>query len=111
MSTAKRVGPKPRSGSFMSSKQISRAAVDGRYLTFHTSVRTVEGYVVGMDDYHWLIADGHAGHLVMVHKGSTALVEFGGGFNLPDRDEAFRDKVAKIGQPFWDSIKQRGDGA
>lgn len=91
----------------MSAKQISRASTDKRKLAFILSgqVPRVAGYVVGMDDYHWLVATGDEG-LSLVHKGSAATVEFLPAF-LDTEDQPYQDYTKKIGEPFWASL-QRG---
>jgi hypothetical protein len=101
------VGPKPRQGSSMSAKQISRAAVDNRKLAFNLIAppSRVAGYVVGMDDYHWLVAQGNE-DLLLVHKGSAATVEFLSGF-LSSEDTDFQEYTKRVGASFWDSL-QRG---
>jgi hypothetical protein len=104
------VGPKPRQGSSMSAKQISRAAVDHRKLAFNLVAQPsrVTGYVVGMDDYHWLVATADDS-LSLVHKGSAATVEFLPAF-LIDEDQPFQTYTKQVGEPFWASL-QRGASA
>jgi hypothetical protein len=86
----------------MSSKQIARAAVDRRRLRFNLYGNIpVEGYVVGMDDYHWLISSGED-PTMLVHKGSTMTVEFLERF-LSEELESLQKRVIEIGQAFWDS--------
>jgi hypothetical protein len=89
----------------MSTKQISRAAVDGRRLRFIFADRTIEGYVVGLDDYHWLVAPYDSDELNLVHKGSASLVVFTA-HTLNDEDPATQERVTKVGQAYWDSIKE-----
>lgn len=92
----------------MSDKQIARAAVNGQLLEFTTGVlMPIMGYVVGMDDYHWLVAmpsdDGEHGlpvRTVLVHK-SCPLVTFHEGY-LVDETEGDRQTVRAIGRAFWD---------
>jgi hypothetical protein len=74
-----------RTGSFVSSKEIARASVDGRKVTFTVvGLEPVSGFVVAMDDYHWKVAvpiiqqsddpDEDLFKTVLVHK-SAPLVE------------------------------------
>jgi hypothetical protein len=94
----------------MSSKQISRAAMDRTRLRFRLNVNIdpIVGYVVGMDDYHWLVANQEA-HVMLVHKGSTVTVEFTEQ-TLDNEPLDMQSRIAKIGQPFWDACtrQQRG---
>lgn len=58
-------------GSEMSRKQLGRAAADGKLITFHRSeYGPVTGYLVGMDDFHWLVVSTQQEQL-LVHKGLT----------------------------------------
>lgn len=97
-------GARRMSGSAMSDKQMARAAVDGRMLVFRTGVLVpMEGYVVGMDDFHWLIATPSDGHepvqTTLVHK-TCPLVTFTDHY-LVDESAGDREKVQKIGDAFW----------
>ncbi len=98
--------PSPRrSGSAMSDKQIARAAVNGQMLMFRTGVLVpMEGYVVGMDDYHWFVAVPSDNHepfqTTLIHK-SCPLVTFTHHY-LVDEDEVNREKVREVGQAFWE---------
>lgn len=94
-----------KTGSAMSDKQIARAAVEGRKIVFYSGVlMPVEGYVVGMDDYHWLIATPSERDLgvqtALVHK-TCPLVSFTGEFLAGEIDED-REKIRSIGRTFWD---------
>jgi hypothetical protein len=95
-----------KSGSAMSDKQMARAAVDGRMLVFRTGVLVpLEGYVVGMDDFHWLIAtpanldEGEPVLTTLIHK-SCPLVTFTETY-LVDEDQEDRTKIQQIGGHFW----------
>lgn len=99
-----------KSGSAMSDKQIARAAVDGQRLIFRTGAWTpLDGYVVGMDDYHWLIASpGELGEPVettLVHK-TCPLVSFTDTY-LKDEPEEDRTEIERIGRSFWENCKTR----
>lgn len=102
--TATKVAKKPGSG--MSDKQIARAAVEGRRLIFRTVAFTpLDGYVVGMDDFHWLIASpGELDHepvfTTLVHK-TCPLVSFTDTF-LVDEPEQDRKEIQRIGRSFWE---------
>ncbi len=42
----------------MSTKQMAQAAVKGRTVRVHIpGTETLHGYLVGMDDFHWLVAE------------------------------------------------------
>jgi len=96
----------------MSTKQVSRAAIDNRQLRFvlNVNLEPVEGYVVGMDDYHWMIAQrSHPTALpttALVHKGSTAYVEFTNMF-LHSEDEQLQTFAKKVGASFWETLSKR----
>jgi len=86
----------------MSTKQMTKAALDGRKIEFSLpDDKTVSGDLVGMDDYHWLVDDG-AGP-ALVHKAAAHLISFSW-MTLADEDEKTRTEVCKVGQPFWDAI-------
>jgi hypothetical protein len=103
----------------MSDRQMARAAVDGRLITFVQELRSsyaeldrsISGFLVGMDDYHWLIVPedipGEDPELpvVLVHK-SCAFVMISSSVRLSSRPESFRTKVRKIGERFWEHCKQ-----
>lgn len=110
---------RPRMGSAMSDRQIARAAVDGRKLEFRTGVMLpVAGYVVGMDDYYWFVAepsgitlDGedveeHGVQPTLVHK-SCALVTFTDEYLEGELDED-RQRIRSIGRPFWEWCVTQG---
>lgn len=95
---------KKRIGSAMSDKQIATAAVTGRKLTFRTGVLVpIEGYVVGMDDYHWLVAEpsyeDRGVQTTLIHK-SCPLVTFTDEFLAGEIDED-RQIIRDIGGSFW----------
>jgi hypothetical protein len=102
---------KRTTGSAMSDKQVARAAVNGQMIVFRTGLFVpvegyiiVEGYVVGMDDYHWLVATPSDDRLpvqtVLVHK-TCPLVTFIDQ-HLADETEDDRKKIQTIGNAFWD---------
>lgn len=66
---------KARSGSAMSTKQLARTVFDGRKVTFSfpPSQVCIEGYLCGMDDFHWMvITPGGKKHLI--HKGGASVI-------------------------------------
>jgi hypothetical protein len=101
-----------RSGSAMSDKQIARAAVEGQRLIFRTGAWTpVDGYVVGMDDYHWLIAtvgdeSTDPVSTTLIHK-TCPLVSFTDTY-LADEPEEDRTVIQRIGRSFWESCVKLG---
>jgi hypothetical protein len=89
----------------MSDKQVGLAAYNRRRLAFQTTVDTVRGYVVGMDDFHWLVAvpqigNGREAHLVLVHK-TCPLVDFSEVF-LEMETEDNKTFIRRVGMPFWE---------
>lgn len=102
MNTARR-----KTGSAMSDRQVGRAAVEQRKLRFHgTSAHlTRDGYLVGMDDFHWLIAvpDMASGYLTLVHK-TCPLVDFLPVF-LDDEEKDVQVWVEQVGKGFWEHCK------
>jgi hypothetical protein len=100
-----------KTGSHMSDKQMARAAVQGQRLIFRTGVEMpVEGYVVGMDDFHWLIATPSNPRepvmTVLVHK-SCPLVSFTP-VHLEDEDEEDRRIIQETGLAFWSFCQSSG---
>lgn len=100
-----------KTGSSMSDKQIARAAVQGQRLIFRTVAFTpMDGYVVGMDDFHWLIASpGELGEPVattLIHK-TCPLVSFTDTY-LADEPDEDRTAIQRIGRPFWESCVRLG---
>lgn len=100
-----------KSGSFMSDKQMARAAVQGQCLVFRTGVEMpVKGYVVGMDDFHWLIATPSNPRepvmTTLVHK-SCPLVSFTP-VHLEDEDEDDRRIIQETGLAFWSFCQASG---
>lgn len=92
-----------RQGAAMSTKQIGRAACDGRKIAFHTGVFDLSGYVVGSDDFHWFVASIHPVHGVytaLVHK-SCPVVVFTSDL-LSGETEEDRTAVTDIGSSFWE---------
>lgn len=91
--TAKTAVPR---GAHLSNKQIARAAVDGKIVTFFSAPESIlaRGYVVGMDDYHWMVYTS-SGDIALVHK-SAPMVKIS---EIGPPDEIH--KAARVGESFW----------
>lgn len=114
MSQATGSGPRTaaRRGSFLSDKQVTDASRRGRQVTFKILKsqpgHEVTGYVVGKDDYHWMVACprlvAEAGEdtvtIQLVHK-SADLIVLDPKETLSDLIPEIRDAIKKIGEPFW----------
>ena len=94
----------------MSTKQMARAGFDGSRLSFHFDREDVlNGYLVGMDDYHWLVAsvshpnDGREQTVEthLVHKGSVARVRIHKHALLTQEPEPIKAEVESIGGAFF----------
>lgn len=91
----------------MSSKQMAYAANAGTRLTFHFADERIHGYLVGMDDYHWLVAevqtsgdqDSVTTHLV--HKGSVRRVRIHKEDLLSAERPAVQAEINGVGGPFF----------
>lgn len=103
MNTARR-----RTGSTMSDRQMGRAAVEQKKLRFHGIAPhlTRDGYLVGMDDFHWLAAvpDMGGSFVTLVHK-ACPLVDFLPVF-LDDEEEDVQKWVEQVGRGFWEHCKK-----
>lgn len=93
-------------GASVSTKQLARAAAEGRKITFTTSAPASEqitGYLVGMDDYHFFVAAPVSGRsevdMVFVHK-SAPFFKIGRHPMLDTEPEAIRADVENIGGHF-----------
>lgn len=88
----------------MSSKQLARTVLDGRRLTFRlTSGTEVEGYLSGMDDFHWMVITPQ-GQKYLLHKGSTALIALAD--EATYKDEALFSEMEKIVRPFREFVSR-----
>jgi hypothetical protein len=101
---------------------MARAAVDGRMITFIQRLGTswdddrlaFSGYLVGMDDYHWLVVPSadlvvrpdEDPNVMLIHKTCPFVMISSAG--LSDLPPAQQRRVAKIGQPFWDYCQRAG---
>jgi len=102
------MGGSQRSGSAMSTKQMAYAATAGRKITFRflSAGVDVQGYLVGMDDYHWMVAAPNPKNepvveTVLVHKGSADLIKIDRTSTLGAEPPAVRMAVDEIGRPFF----------
>lgn len=91
-------------GSDVSSKQIAWAAVNGRLVKFSTTVGDYAGYVIGQDDFHWVIAtvpqSGTAHQTALIHKGSAAVVTITDSV-LDSESDQIASSITMAGSPFW----------
>lgn len=96
------------SGSHVSTKQMAYAAVRRVKVSFAGPFTSISGYVVGQDDYHWLVAVPHQEgvQVSLVHKGSAAVVTITE--TLLDDAEASSvvSRVEEIGRSFWDHCRR-----
>lgn len=90
-------------GSHNSSKQLAHAATRGSRVTFTTTAGVVSGYLVGMDDYHWVVVSPEDStlHVTLVHKASSPIVNVGSSNNLQDEQDSTREYVAQVGSAFF----------
>jgi len=89
-------------GSTVSTKQIAWAAVNGRSVTFTTSVGEYSGYVIGMDDYHWVVADPTENHFKtrLIHKGLAPVVTVTERL-LDEETQQVASAITMAGSAFW----------
>lgn len=91
----------------MSDRQIAYAATSGRKVTFTVvhQEQPIVGYVVGSDDYHWLVADpsgeGDVVTTSLVHKGLAPVATISPVSTLENEPPAVRAAVEGIGRGFW----------
>lgn len=104
--------PTQRRGSSVSDRQLGRAAVEGKVITFHVALPGqpfVAGYLVGMDDYHWAVgAKGNEESFIvtLVHR-SCPLVSISAEVCLPNEPEDFRSWVTGVGSSFWNTCSKK----
>lgn len=93
---------KTSSGSAVSSKQIAWAAVNTRLVKFSTVVGDQAGYVIGQDDFHWIIAvpTEVAHQTTLIHKGSAAVVTITDRV-LDSEPEPIASSITMAGSSFW----------
>ena len=89
----------------MSSKQMAYAANAGSRLSFHFGGHeVVQGYLCGMDDYHWLVAEVTEADRVithLIHKGSVRRVQIHREDRLCDEPAHVKAEIDGIGGPFF----------
>lgn len=91
-----------RRGSAASDKQVHRAVKEWQKIIFFPQMGpTVEGWVIGLDDYHWVVFDTH-GHTVLVHKSCPSL-------RITDVEpealgEPKATKIREAGEPFRNHV-------
>ena len=89
----------------MSSKQMAYAATSGRRVSFSflAANHQVSGYLVGMDDYHWLVACLVPGEVqtTLIHKSSADLVTISNESTLDSEHDYIKVAVQEIGRGFF----------
>lgn len=101
---------------------MAYAATTGRKITFHwlAAKRTVEGYLVGMDDFNWLtissgaetltissgvetltISSGAVTSTILVHKTSPDFAVISTESSLGSEPRPLQDAVEEIGRGFF----------
>jgi hypothetical protein len=111
-----------RRGSMVSDKQIAQAALRGRQVTFKflrtQPAHEIGGYVVGMDDYHWLVAivipealreGDQSVSLSLVHK-TADVINLASVATREHEDREARTALASLGQDFWDFCERNYGG-
>jgi hypothetical protein len=96
----------PRTGSIASTKAMARAAVEGRLITFSFSEEwIISGYLIGMDDFHWVIVE-MASNLKtnLIHKSVPHVVI--GTSTLDTESEEFQRRAKEMGESFWGYCKK-----
>lgn len=70
-----KVGGTPRRGSAQSDSQIAFAVRDRRMVIAHVPyIEPIYGYVLGVDDYHWVVVDRvQPDEVHLIHKSSPCL--------------------------------------
>lgn len=93
-----------RAGSTMSTKQMARAAVEGRRVTatWYPHETSVSGYLVGMDDFHWFFAVPISDDIetVLVHKTGPDVVKIDREHSLANETSEVQALIREIGAPF-----------
>lgn len=92
----------PALGSRMSTRQMVKTVMDGRLVTLAlVNGQQVDGYLGGMDDYHWLIVRPDA-EVVLVHKAAALTVTFAKDCRYVR--ENHHDAIEKIVGPFREYV-------
>lgn len=92
----------------MSTKQLARTVLDGKRLRFRVPADNLhhpflEGYLCGMDDFHWMIVTPE-GHTHLIHKGSASVITIGDEPAYADEDR--HDELEKLVGPFRTWVEQ-----
>lgn len=92
-------GASERRGSTASDKQIWRAVAEERFVRFHSfsDYPPVDGWVMGLDDYHYVVAQGD-GSVLLVHKACPVVTITGN--TLADQTPAVQKRVRSLTGPF-----------
>jgi len=104
----------------MSTRQLAYAAVNGRLVRFHFLRsegihKIIHGYVVGMDDYHVLVAEvthpsdgGEADGIrtTLITKGRVDFIGLDNENSLVEEPEAVRKAVDDVGGKFFQHCKE-----
>jgi len=89
-----------KTGSYVSEKQMARAAIEGQLIKFKfTSGSAFEGYLSGMDAYNWLVVN-KSGTTHIVHKTNVELLEITNQF-LFQEDRETLENVTLVAETFW----------
>ncbi len=98
----------------MSTKQMAQAAVKGRTVRVHIpGIPVLHGYLVGMDDFHWLIAEAEIvdnGEVVvsthLIHKTAPRIM-IDHTAPLSEESDAIQAAIQEIGGSFFDHCAQK----
>lgn len=101
-----------RRGSDLSDKQIAHAAMRGRKVTFQyfstQPAHELTGYIVGMDDYHWMVASvvspvSHDDLIVntLVHKSRVDMIRLHPDSTIDKETPEVQEAIRQVGQAFW----------
>lgn len=114
-----------RRGSFMSDRQIAQAAINGRRVTFRflssQPAHEITGYIVGMDDYHWMVASvvpeaerpnptDPPVLNALVHKSQVDMIRLWPLSSIGDEPEPVQTLLSQIGGAFWRYCETRYTG-
>jgi hypothetical protein len=94
-------------GSANSSKQLAHAAVRGSSITFKmVNDENITGFLVGMDDYHWVVVASGTEQVSLVHKASAPVVKISQRNDMADEPDPTQAFIAKVGSGFLDFCRQ-----
>ena len=112
-----------RRGAAVSSKQIAKAALHGRKVTMKflrsQPAHEVNGYVVGMDDFHWLVASVIPAYLrvgdetvslSLIHKSSADVIGLASDSTLNLEDTDTQKALTRLGGAFWSWCEENYSG-